>query len=275
MPTTIGILTKNGLIDAAYRAESLTEAVQYEPEGVYTVASTFRRHYALLLDSHLDRMEESARLENISLHVDRIALRLALRTLIDRSGYENSRFRITVPRQNPDQFIISLEPFAGVPVEVKSVGVKVATVKIARRNPKSKTSEWMTKRSDAKMSMPLDAYEGIIVNDADELLEGFGSNFYALWNGKLYTADDNTVLGGISRKIVFSIAPDIVPIEQFPIHVQDISAIDEAFLTSSSRGIIPIIKINAEQISDGGVGTITYQLMQRYDTWVDDHIELI
>ena len=262
-------------MDAPYTAESLPEAVQYEPEGVYTVASTFRQNYALLFESHLDRMEESARLENIPLNLDRIALRSALRTLIAQSGYENSRFRITVPRQNPDQLIITLEPFGGVPPEVKSNGVMVATVKITRRNPKSKTSDWMSKRAEAKASMPPDAYEGIIVNDADELLEGFGSNFYAVWNGKLYTADDDAVLGGISRKIVFSIAPELLSIERSPIRLQDILAIDEAFLTSSSRGIVPIVQINAEKISDGNVRTITQELMQRYDAWVDEHIQPI
>lgn len=275
MPTTIGILTKDGLIDASYAAETLAEAAQYEPEGIYTVASTFRQNYALLLDCHLDRMEESARLENIPLNLDRAALRSALRTLIERSDYENSRFRITVPRRNPDQFIITLEPFHGVSPEVKLNGVKVATVKISRRNPKSKTSDWMTKRAEAKASMLPDAYEGIIVNDAVELLEGFGSNFYAVWKGKLYTADDDMVLGGISRKIIFSVTPEILPIERTPIRLQNISVIDEAFLTSSSRGIIPIVQINAEIIGDGTVGTITQQLMHRYDAWVDEHIEPI
>jgi branched-chain amino acid aminotransferase len=171
--------------------------------------------------------------------------------------------------------IITLEPFAGVPPEVKSKGVKVATVKIARRNPKSKTSDWMMKRAEAKALIPPDAYEGIIVNDNDELLEGFGSNFYAVWKGKVYTADDDVVLGGISRKIVFSIAPDVLPIEQMPIRLQDISVIDEAFVTSSSRGIVPIVQINDEIIGEGKVGAITHQLMHLYDAWVDEHIEPI
>ncbi|PJF34267.1 MAG: hypothetical protein CUN49_16530, partial [Candidatus Thermofonsia Clade 1 bacterium] len=86
-----------GLREAPYRADSLAEAVPYEPEGVYTITRTFNRDHVLMLDEHLDRLEESARLEDIPIQLDRAALRTALRTLIDQSGYAESRFRITVP----------------------------------------------------------------------------------------------------------------------------------------------------------------------------------
>lgn len=275
MPTTIGILTKDGLVEADYVADTLAQSTQYEPDGIYTVASTFRRNYALLLDAHLDRMEESAQLEKIPLNLDRDSLRLALRTLIERSGYENSRFRITVPRQNSEQLIITLEPFFGIPPNIKQDGVVVSTVKITRRNPKSKTSDWMTQREAAKASMPSNIYEGIIMNEVDELLEGFGSNFYAVFNGRLYTADDDAVLGGISRKIVFEIVPKLLPLQRSSVRLSNLPEVDEAFLTSSSRGIIPIIQINDVVIGDGKPGTITQQLIQLYDEWVNAHIEPI
>ncbi|NLF75879.1 MAG: hypothetical protein GX573_09275, partial [Chloroflexi bacterium] len=70
-PIPTVILTPNGLEPAPYSVQSLPEAVPYEPSGVYTVARTFHGDRALLFDAHLDRLEESARLVNIPLRLDR------------------------------------------------------------------------------------------------------------------------------------------------------------------------------------------------------------
>src|SRR5690242_6109125 len=111
----INIVKPQGVVAPTYTAESLADAATKEPQGVYTVARTYERNKALLLNDHLDRLERSAQLEGISVTLDREALRDALRNLIDQSGYSDSRFRITIPRANPDQQIISLEPFKPVP----------------------------------------------------------------------------------------------------------------------------------------------------------------
>lgn len=273
-PTTIGILTPNGLQAVPYSADTLNAAAPFEPDGIYTIASTFNRDHVLLLDAHLDRMEESARLEGIALHLDRVALRAALRTLIERSGYPNSRFRITVSRQDPTHLILSLEPFAGVPDTVRQVGVQVATVPITRRNPRAKTNDWMNRRAEAKAAIP-DAYEGIILNEAGQLLEGMGSNFYAIRGGVLYTAGDDLVLSGISRKIVQQVAPAIVQVVYQPIALSDVNTLAEAFLTSSSRGVVPIVQIDDIPLGDGQVGPLTQQIQAAYDAWVTDHLEPI
>jgi branched-chain amino acid aminotransferase len=275
MPTTIGILTPGGLTDAGYTADTLAEAARYEPEGIYTLASTFKRDHALLLDAHLNRLEESARLEGIALQLDRPALRKALRHLVDRSGYENSRFRLTVPRANPSHLIIALEPFAGVPPAIKQNGVKVVTIKIRRRNPRAKTNDWIQQREVAAAQIPEDAYQGIIVNEAGQLLEGFSSNFYAIRDGFLYTAGDALVLSGISRKIALQVIPDIVPLQMTPITRAEIARLAEAFLTSSSRGVIPIVQIDKHVIGSGKPGPLTQAISRQYNAWVEAHLEPI
>ena len=67
MPVTIKRLTSQGLQNVAHRAGSLNAAAISEPrEGVYTVGKTYNISRTLLLDVHLDRLEESAHCENIS-----------------------------------------------------------------------------------------------------------------------------------------------------------------------------------------------------------------
>lgn len=271
MPTTIGILTPTGLIDASYTADSLADAVRYEPDGIYTNTRTYHRVYEMWLDAHLDRMEESAQLENMTFHLDREALRGALRTLIAHSGYEESRFRITVPRDNPTHFIITLEPLQRIPSEYLAYGVKMALSSASRQNPRSKTLDWVTQRETARQSLPTDAYEGILVNEQGQLLEGFSSNFYAIRDGQLFTANED-ILNGISRRIVLSVAPTILPVNLMPITITDLPDIQEAFLTSSSRGVVPITTIDNLRIGGGQVGATTRAILDAYNAWVEAHL---
>ncbi|MEZ4667072.1 MAG: hypothetical protein R3E39_03985 [Anaerolineae bacterium] len=60
-PCTINVLTPDGLLPANYSADSLADAVQYEPhDGVYTTTNTFNTTQVLKLEAHLDRLEDSA-----------------------------------------------------------------------------------------------------------------------------------------------------------------------------------------------------------------------
>ncbi|MBO9308856.1 MAG: aminotransferase class IV [Chloroflexi bacterium] len=269
MGIPIGILTPDGLQEAPYSADSLAAAVPFEPEGVYTITRTFNRDHVLMLDEHLDRLEESARLENIPLRLDRAALRAALRTLIERGGYPESRFRITVPRARPDHLYLSVEPFTPLPAELIQQGVRVATVPLARRNPAAKTTDWMSQRKAA--ALPEGVYEGVLVSPDGLLLEGLSSNFYAVMGGVLRTAGEG-VLSGIARRALLALAPNYLPVRLEPIHKAELGAVEEAFLTSASRGVVPIVAIDGQVIADGRPGAQTMRLREAYEEWAQAHL---
>jgi branched-chain amino acid aminotransferase len=227
-----------------------------------------------MLDAHLDRLEESARLENIPLILDRQALRAALRQLIQQSGNAESRFRITIPRQHPDQIYLALESLSPVPQEIRQKGVWVATSHLQRDNPVAKTTTWMSQRQEAFAHLSVPAYEIILVNEQGEILEGTTSNFYAVFNGELRTAGEG-VLSGISRRALLQCIGDLLPLNLQAVTINDIPHLSEAFLTSSSRGVIPIIEIDGVMIGEGQPGKITHELSARYDAWTEAHLEPI
>lgn len=268
------IVAPDGLHPTRYTATSFAQAADFEPEGVYTITRTFETNKALLLDAHLDRLEESAALENIPLKLDRARLRAALRQLIANSGHTDSRFRITVPRQTPDTLYLALEPLAPIPVAVRQQGVAVATLDVQRHNPIAKTTAWMTERAHAMQNLEHDIYEAILVSHQGELLEGTSSNFYAVLNGELWTADEG-ILNGISRKALLQVVAGVCPLRLNAPTLADIPRFSEAFLTSSSRGVIPIVRIDALTVGDGQVGHITKTLSQRYDAWTASHLQPI
>ncbi|MGD8622845.1 MAG: aminotransferase class IV, partial [Anaerolineales bacterium] len=103
---------------------------------------------------------------------------------------------------------------------------------------------------------------------------GFSSNFYAVHKGKLRTAKGN-VLSGIARKILLTVAPEVIKVSFQPIRIEDVPSLDEAMLTSSSRGIVPIVRIDEHFIGTGKPGPITQELWRCYQRWVEDHLEKI
>jgi len=265
MPCLIRILTDDGLEPVNYSAESLADAAQYEPHfGVYTITNTFQTTRVLKLSAHLDRMEDSARREGIPLKLDRPRLRAALRDLILESGWPEVRFRITAPAENPERLILSIEPFQPLSAEVYEHGVRLATVQhAARHNPEAKTTDWMQDRARFEKALPPGVFTGLLVDHEGYILEGLSSNFYAVLDGELRTAGSG-VLPGIAQQIVFEIAPPIIPLRREAVHVSDIPRLSEAFITSSSRGIVPAVEIDGQIIGTGTPGPITQALRAAY-----------
>ncbi|MEZ4654576.1 MAG: aminotransferase class IV [Candidatus Eisenbacteria bacterium] len=189
-------------------ADSLAEAARFEPAaGVYTVDRTYPGGKVVALDRHFDRLEGSARAEGMLLRVDRAALRTLLREMLDESGFDLARFRLSVAEDRPDEVRITMERFRPVPLEVRSKGVRCVRVGSHRYHPQSKTLGWMHGRE----ALPESVYEGLLSSSAGEILEGLSSNFFAITADTLRTAGDE-VLFGMARGVVLQIAPAIVAV---------------------------------------------------------------
>lgn len=275
-PCFIRILRPDGLHPVDYTAESLNDAAQYEPDdGIYTVTNTFEGNKVLKFDAHLDRMEDSARRAAIPLMLDRARLRAALREMIALANFGDVRFRVTVPHAQPDHFILSLEPFQPLSPEFLAQGARVVTApNSARQNAAAKTTDWMHRRQSIAESLPPGIYDAILLNDAGDLLEGLSSNFYAILGDELRTAGEG-VLPGIAQQVVFEIAPALLPVRQEAANIRDLLSIAEAFITSSSRGIVPVVEIDGHRLGDGTPGPRTGALRGRYLAWMQAHLEVL
>ena len=275
MPALIRILTPTGLEPAPYAADSLLDAARHEPDGVYTITNTFEHTKVLKMDAHLDRLEDSAWRAGIPLTLDRPRLRAALRQLIEESGFGDVRFRITVPRESPDRLILSCEPFKPLPASVFEQGIRVVLIReAARHNPEAKTTEWQVDRQAIEAALPKDVFTGILVSGEGDLLEGLSSNFYAIMDGALWTAGAG-VLPGIAQQIVLEVAPEVLPVRREAPREAAIPRMAEAFVTSASRGIVPVVQIDETTLGNGTPGPLTQELRRQYLAWTRKHLEEI
>ncbi|MDE0608911.1 MAG: aminotransferase class IV [Anaerolineaceae bacterium] len=266
-------LTPGGLQDVACEAESLQQAADSEPGGVYTVSNTQRGRRVLHLDAHLDRLEDSARREGFPLKLERARLRMALRSMLDEADYPEMRFRLNVPRFAPDEMLITIEPWRALPSSLYREGVCCVTVAgLTRQNPRAKDSAWLQQRGHFRL--PPDCYEALLLAADGTLLEGLGSNFHAVLAGELRTAGSG-VLAGITRNIVLQIAPDILPVRLTGVHLEDLPSLQEAFLSSSSRGLMPVVRIDTQFIGSGKPGPVTLALGEAFERYLVQHLEAL
>lgn len=274
MPAHIRVLHRDGTLHpVGYTAQNLADAAQYEPDdGVYTVTNTFNATQVLKMSAHLDRLEDSARRAGIPLAYDRATLRAALRRCILEYGAGDVRWRATVSKQHADQIVITLEPFSPIAPELIENGVKTITApNAARVNATAKTTGWMHQRG--ALNPPQGIYDTILLDADGHMLEGLAANFYVIRDRALYTAPTDVVLPGISRQIVLEVAPPILPVVEVAPHADDLSVLDEAFITSASRGIVPVVEIDGKRIGSGKPGPFTRQLRAAYQAWVATHLE--
>lgn len=278
MPTFIRVLTADGQLHPVdYEAASLAEAGQYEPnDGVYTITNTFEVTKALKLDAHFERLADSARRAGITIGLAHSLIRAALRRCILDFNAGNVRWRVTISAARPDQAIISLEPFTPLTTEFILRGVRVISApNSARHNAAAKTTDWMHAREALIDAQPPGIYDTILQDESGQLLEGLGANFYAIRGGTLYTAPVGMVLGGISRQIVFEIGQRMIQIAEEPVKADAVATLDEAFISSASRGIVPVIEIDGQTLSGGRPGVWTLRLRDVYQAWVGAHLEEI
>ena len=274
VPAIVKRLTAAGLRDVDYRATSLKDAEQYEPaDGVYTVSNTCQQTQTALLDAHLDRLEDSAAREDIPLRYQRSRLRSALRKMIVDSAYGDVRFRISTGAATPQELLLTIEPFQPPAPDIAGKGVACnSTSALARHDPRSKSSRWMQMRESLEAARPAEIYETLLLDGEGRILEGLSSNFYAVMDGALYTAGGG-VLAGISRRVVLAVCESLLPLRLEAPECREMSRFEEAFISSSSRGIIPVVAIDGRAIADGRVGSKTIALQKAYRRWVAERLE--
>ncbi|HTP09755.1 MAG TPA: aminotransferase class IV [Anaerolineae bacterium] len=232
------------------------------PNGAYTTLRTYDTDRIIGLSAHLQRLSESSALLQRPYPIDLVSLRSALRDIIAREGQPALRVRLTVPL-DADEIFISVEPFEVYPAEFYQHGVRCATTPISRHTPLAKSTDFIAPSRESKASFDPDIHELLIVNRAGEILEGISSNFYAIIAGVLRTAGEG-VLEGITRRIVLQEAAGIIPIDDRPVTVREIDRVSEAFITSSSREVMPVIQIDEHVIGTGERGSIAQTLLATY-----------
>jgi branched-chain amino acid aminotransferase len=112
-----------------------------------------------------------------------------------------------------------------------------------------------------------------MVGENGLLLEGLSSNFFAIIDGVAWTARES-VLSGITRSLVIQAAQRIgVELNLQAVAYNRIPELQEAFLTSATRAVLPVRQIDATLVGSGVPGPLTRQLGEAYQQEIDRWLE--
>jgi branched-chain amino acid aminotransferase len=256
---------------------SLDAAAACLPGGAYTTLRTYQHNKTLHLEGHLLRLEETARLAGRPIILDRQSWRQALRTVLTAyAASQEVRLRLLVDLQGePGAAYLISEPLVTPPAEAYSYGVLATTCQFVRQNPKAKLTTTMTGAVSIRQNLPAGANEALMLDEGGRILEGLSSNFFAVKNGVLWTAEEG-VLSGITRQLVLEEALRAeVPLHLEGLPLGDLPTVQEAFITSTSRAVLPVRQVDDLVIANGQPGPITIFLAQRYAERILQDIETI
>ena len=243
-------------------APTLDAASLLLPEGAYTTLRTYERHRLIGLSAHLQRLVDSFALAHQDCPLDLPRIRAALRTILDAEALPAARLRITTPFDS-DRVFVCIEPFEAYPPECYTRGVRCVTTRLLREMPRAKLTAFITLSRAAKAEEGREVQELLLVDTEGRILEGLSSNFFAVLNETLCTAGGG-VLEGVTRGLVLAEAQGVVPVNLSPVRLADLPDLTEAFITSSSRDVMPVAQIDHVTIGSSCPGPITQQLMERY-----------
>lgn len=253
---------------------TLDIATQVLPGGAFTTFRTYQVHKALYLKNHFQRLERSAQLSLVPLVLEQDALRQVLHALIGMQEPFERRIRVTLDLERQVGAVYFAFEALQIPDEESyQNGVKVVTCRMERQNAQAKLTSFVAQASKIRRTLPEDVNEALMINPQGKVLEGLSSNFFAVQDGAIFTAGEN-VLPGITRLIVLSeIEKAGIPLHYAAITAESIFRLDEAFITSSSRGILPVVQIDRTRIGFGKPGPITRRLMEKLEQRIQEEIE--
>jgi branched-chain amino acid aminotransferase len=284
MPSTVNV---NGRVsDQANAVISIFDHGFLYGEGVYETLRTYNGH-PFLFDRHMARLRRSAGMLALPVPLtdDEIDARFreTLRAAGLGDGAEREAYiRLLVtrgigeltydPAATPvPSIVVIVKPNAHPAPEVFERGVRVSLVGVVRNHPSTvnpliKSNSLLNNALGMQEALRRGGFEGVMRNYKGELAECTQSNLFVVKNGAALTPPlDAGLLPGITRGFLFEVGSEIgVTVREATLRDDDLLGGDEAFLTSTTREVVPIVQVDEHKIGAGVPGPVTKALLEGY-----------
>jgi len=241
-----------------------------------------RQGVPMFLEDYLDRFFRSAKLLELEVPVSREEFKRHLNTLLDLNGIQDTAIRLLLtggyasdgftPAEIPN-WIIMQHSMPAMPTALYPVGIKLMLYRHVREVPEVKSTNYLTAiriRNDLKKA----GAPEVLYHDGKVVSESARSNFFILTKqGVLVTPVNNTLMG-ITRKQVIKLAGIAgIAVEERDIPLEELSEAAEAFITSTIKGVLPVVQIDDINIGNGKPGTHTERLRIAFEQLTNQYIQ--
>jgi branched-chain amino acid aminotransferase len=247
--------------------------------GLFETFRTWNGH-ATLFDRHLERLIKSSRelglpLESSQLPDAQAVFRLIEANRTSLTPGQDVRLRLTLSGGLPTTPVsgsvlwMTAGPLPPLIREPGAVITHFIEITADDRLSRHKTLNYWRKRIAHAQAVEDGADEVLCLTPERLICEGSRANVFLVDGRRLCTPGlDGPLLPGIMRQVVLErAAQNGLEIEEGPLSVERLFSADEAFLTSSLRGILPIARLLDHELS--AAGPLTRQLRDEVLLWLE------
>ena len=284
------LVNVNGTIsDGARAAISVFDHGFLYGEGVYETIRTYNGE-PFLFDRHMQRLRASAEMILLDVplsdadYLTRSVDTMTAAGLGRRADGTIAEAYIRIlhtrgigdlsydPAATPTPSVVVIVKPLPVPAEDQfRDGVRVCIVDIIRNHPRSvspliKSNNLLNNALCMQEALRKGGVEGVFRNYQGELSECSQSNLFIVTNGVVRTPSLAAgLLAGITRGLVFELGAGLgIPVEETVLRDEDLFAADEAFFTSTTKELMPVVQVDHRVIGSGRPGAVTHRLLAEY-----------
>jgi len=251
-------------------------------EGVYETLRTYNR-VPFLYDRHARRLRASAERLRLLVPFDNEALAGWIHdTVLAAGDLDEAYIRVLLTRGVGElsydidatpapSLVVIVKPLDPVPARIEQDGITISLVQVLRNHPGSvnpiiKSNNLLNNAIAMQQANQRGGEEALMCNYRGELSECSQSNFFMIRGGVLLTPPSEAgLLEGITRSFLFDVAREAgIEAREETLYPPDLETADEVFITSTTRELSPVVRIDGRIIGNGAPGPITLDLLARY-----------
>jgi len=263
------VVSRNGqLIPPPAAHISIFNPVIFGAFGVYE-SIQLCQGVCFRLDDHLQRLADSAAAIDLELPAGLAVIAQWTRAVVVANGCRQALIRMfalgPTPGHAPELFIWPEAPRA-FPAELFEQGVGGVTFQGERALPHAKSLNTLVNHLARTRAQRAGEHEGLLVNRHGCVTEGSTSNLFVVQGGMLLTAPAEDVLAGVTQMELLKLADGLaIPVAQRPLPLAELPRWDEAFLSSTSRHVLPMVRVDGQPVGDGRPGPVTRRLQAAFE----------
>jgi branched-chain amino acid aminotransferase len=251
-------------------------------EGIYETLRTYNG-VPFMQDRHMRRLRASAKHLHLDVPFDDDTLRTCIDKTIAAAGEMGEAYiRVLVTRGVGEltydvtatpapSLIIIVKPADEPSRRVMDEGIRISLVPILRNHPGSvnpiiKSNNLLNNALAMQEAHRRGGEEGLMCNYRGELSECAQANFFMVRDGVALTPKSAAgLLEGVTRAFLFDVGREVgVDVRDETLYPKDLVTADEAFITSTTRELSPVVRIDEQVIGSGRPGPVTKKLLEGY-----------
>ncbi|MDE0527807.1 MAG: aminotransferase class IV [Truepera sp.] len=267
------------------------EIVSYDDARLHLSDIGFRRGYSafdylrivrgrpLFLEDHLDRFENSASILGLDLPLVRADLRAHLLELIERNGIDGAGLQLFLSGGPADdgftpgapQLYIYLGRLPRFEPVLYERGAKLITHRYLRDLPEAKTTNYLMAVHLGTAMRSAGAVDALY-HDGERVLEATRSNLFVVTETGVLATPERDILAGVTRKNMLRALDGELEVELRDVSLAELRSAREAFLTSTTKGALPICWVDDRPVGDGRPGPVTTQVARLFEAWLERYL---